>query len=92
MKPINDFELIHHGCMYSDYFQGCGVCGTEFTDVATGIGDNLTEAIDDCLEQLAERWNVENMETRIVEKYGEIPEVAPPENFDSHHYISIRVR
>ena len=90
MKPINDFELIHHGMMYSDYFQGCGT--STYQDIATGIGDNLTEAIDDCLEQLAERWNVENMEARIVEKYGEIPEVAPPENFDCHHYVSIRVR
>ena len=90
MKPIKDFEVIHHGMMYSDYFQGCGT--STYQDVATGIGDNLTEAIDDCLEQLAERWNTENMETRIVEKYGTIPEVEQPENVDCHHYVSIRVR
>ena len=90
MKKINDFEVIDHGCMYSDYFQGCGVCGTEFTDVATGIGSDLNEAINDALEQLVE-WETEGMETRIVEKYGEIPEVEEPENFDCHYFVSIRV-
>lgn len=50
MKTIKDFEVLHHGCMYSDYFQGCGVSYTAFDDVATGIGSDLTEAIDDCIE------------------------------------------
>lgn len=88
---IKDFEVIEHGCMYSDYFQGCGTSYTEYEDVATGIGSNLNEAIDDALEQLAQGdWETEGMETRIVEKYGKIPEVEEPEE-DCHYYVSIRV-
>lgn len=91
MKPINDFELIHHGMMFSDYFQGCGT--SIYQDVATGIGADLNEAIDDALEQLAQSdWETEGMESRILKKYGKMPEVEEPENFDCHHYVSIRVR
>ncbi len=27
-------EIINHGVMYSDYFQGCGLAFTDFTHVA----------------------------------------------------------
>ncbi len=52
-KRIEAFEVIDHGIEHSQYFQGCGVSHTRYTDVATGIGDTPSEALDDALEQLA---------------------------------------
>lgn len=52
-KKILEFEIVDHGVEHSDYFQGCGVAFTKFSDVATGIGDSLQEALEDAAEQLA---------------------------------------
>jgi len=61
MKTIKAYEIIHHGVEYPQYFQGCGVSGTEYTDVATGIGDSEHEALDDALGQLASNgWDIES--------------------------------
>ena len=66
-KRIVEFELVDHGIEHEQYFQGCGVSFTQFEDVATGIGDNPAEAIDDALECLAQMdWDVDGMETRIL--------------------------
>ena len=60
MKAIKAYEIIDHGVEHSSYFQGCGTSFTEFSDVATGIGDNAAEALEECLEQLAQGcWIVE---------------------------------
>ena len=70
-KRIGEFELIDHGIEHSQYFQGCGVAFTRFANVATGIGDNPAEAIDDCLEQVAQAgFDTEGMEARILEQEG----------------------
>ncbi len=54
------FEIVDHGIEGSQYFQGCGTAFTDYTDVATGIGDNYQEALDDALESLAQSgWNVD---------------------------------
>jgi len=61
MKRITEYEIINHGVQHSDYFQGCGTCHTEFTDVATGIGVSEREALDDALEMLAQaNWDTES--------------------------------
>lgn len=52
---ITDHEVIRHGKMASDYFQGCGVALTHYTHVATGIGSDDDEALEDAIEQLAEQ-------------------------------------
>ena len=71
MKPIVEFELIDHGIEHSQYFQGCGVAFTKFANVVTGIGDNPAEAIDDCLDQIAQAgFDTEGMEKRIMEQKG----------------------
>jgi hypothetical protein len=49
---ITDYEILSHGCMYPDYFQGCGVYGTNFEYVQTGAGCSEKEAFDDALEQI----------------------------------------
>ncbi len=48
------YQLINHGIDHSQYFQGCGVSFTSFEDCATGCGDNFAEALDDCLESIAQ--------------------------------------
>ena len=52
--PDDYFEIIGHGVCHSQYFQGCGVSGTHFDNVATGVGDSPGEAIDDALETMAQ--------------------------------------
>ena len=63
MKPITCFEIVDHGIDNAQYFQGCGVSRTKFTDVATGCGDTPSEALADALEQLATcGWDVARVE------------------------------
>ena len=69
-------EIINHGVMYSDYFQGCGIAFTDYTHAATGIGSSEREAFDDALEQLAQQDGLEGVdwdavEAMAIEQYGE---------------------
>lgn len=50
---ILTYEIINHGVEHPDYFQGCGVANTEYTDVVTGIGHSPYTAMEDALETLA---------------------------------------
>lgn len=70
MRKIESCELVDHGIEGSQYFRGCGVAYTPYTDVVTGIGDNPAEAIEDCLEQIAMGHDVDtdDLETRIKEE------------------------
>lgn len=73
MQTVIDYELIDHGIDNSQYFQGCGTDYTSFDYVATGIGDTPADAIDDCLEQIAQRangWDCEELQARILEDEG----------------------
>lgn len=98
MKTIGEFELVDHGIEYFQYFQGCGTTFADFENVATGIGNNPAEAIDDCLEQIAQcGFDTEGMETRIMEqkdpvRIPTIPNVFHyfPDNDDCYYHISIR--
>ena len=63
MKTITCFEIVDHGIDHAQYFQGCGLSRTKFTDCATGCGDNPREALDDALETLAQDgWDVSKVE------------------------------
>ena len=93
---INAFEVIDHGIEHSQYFQGCGV--TSFEIVVTGIGDNPAEAIDDCLEQMAQAgFETEGMETRIMAQEGweALPTTPDVQTIygsieDIYYHVSIR--
>jgi len=94
---ISDFEVVAHGIDTEDYFQGCGVSYTPYSDVVTGIGDNPSEAVDDCLEQIAMNGvDVEDMEGRIckeceIETLPTRPRVSSQQAIaDCHYYVSIR--
>ncbi len=100
MRSIGEFELINHGMEHSQYFQGCGIAFTRWGNVITGIGNNPAEAIDGCLEQIAQaEFDAEGMETRIMaqEGWGELPtfpsvleEYGAEEECEIHYHVSIR--
>ena len=102
MKAINEYEIINHGIEHSDYFQGCGVSCTEFTAVATGIGNSEKEALDDAMAQLAQMdWETSSSDlqndydsaddtdvvTPIVEEYGNGEDYENP-----WVHVSVRVK
>ncbi len=95
MRTIVDFEIVDHGIENEQYFQGCGISYTSFSNVATGIGDNPAEAIDDCLEQIAVNGtDTEGMEERILADIGKrrMPRrpVVSRKSEECHYYVSIR--
>lgn len=51
MKTL-EFEIIDHGHDGEQYFPGCEVAFSRFTDVATGIGTSAKEAAEDAMEQM----------------------------------------
>ena len=67
------YELLDHGVENHQYFQGCGVSCTPWNAVATGCGEDFGEALDDCLEQIAQSDNppdVEELEAQIKADEG----------------------
>jgi hypothetical protein len=90
MTPT-DYEIVVHGIEHEQHFQGCGVSGTSYTAVFTGIGDNPSEALDDALEQAAmSGWDVDANAKLRREKLPRSPRV--PEDFhDCHYYVSVRL-
>jgi hypothetical protein len=87
-KNVEDYEIIVHGVMNSQYFQGCGISYTSYTDVSTGIGSSKYEACEDALEQLAQNnWNVEGIKNNLSEKI-----IVPEDSEDVWCYVSIRVK
>ncbi len=76
-----EFEILNHGIDNPQYFQGCGVYGTEFEHIATGCGESELEALDDALEQIAQTAPdrfTERLELAILEQYGKPSEDQIP--------------
>jgi hypothetical protein len=97
-NEIGEFEVIDHGIELSRCFQGCGIAFTSFENVATGIGSNPAEAVDDCLGQVAQAgFDTEGMETRIMEQegWGALPTTPDVQAIygnieDIYYHVSIR--
>jgi hypothetical protein len=104
-RPRIDFEVIDHGIEHSQYFQGCGVSHSRFTDVATGIGYSAHEAGQDALECA---WFGEGIDPEECDGWKELEEtlaglpgdVLPgleaehqsDEGSEVWHHVSIRWR
>lgn len=81
---VMKFSCRDHGIDNPSYFQGCGTSFTEYAECATGVGDNPREALEDALEQIAQRGgpegqniDIENLKQRILRdenKGREFPE------------------
>lgn len=90
-KKIEAFEVIDHGIDYPDYFPGCGTSGTEYSESATGTGNDANEALSDALDSLAQNgWDVpDSLHAEMcTELYGE----AVVNDEDSYYYVSVMVR
>jgi hypothetical protein len=51
---VADFEVLDHGEDGSQYFPGCGVYGSRFAHVTTGMGDTAADALEEALELMAQ--------------------------------------
>ena len=89
------FQVIDHGIDHEQYFPGCGVAFTRYTDAATGIGDSPREAAEDALDQIvlmlspeeARQFGpVEEACATLSDSDAEMLECSE----DHHHYVSIR--
>ncbi len=71
---LADFTIESLGVKYPDYFQGYGLGpSSEYTGCCNGIGNTEFEALEDCLEQLAQSGSIDlddGTEKRIREEYG----------------------
>lgn len=90
MKTTN-YEIISHGCMYPDYFQGCGTSYTNFERVVTGAGCSEKEAFEDALDLIAS----DGVEVSAdLKSEGESADTDTSEcegdDNENHCYVSIR--
>lgn len=89
---LSEYEIIDHGMEHSQYFEGCGVYGTRFTHVWTGIGDSCKEAYNDALDQMFmdDREAAEKMPKRPV---GVRARPKVPAHWDDINWlVTIRAR
>ena len=87
------YEIINHGYNHSQYFQGCGTCGTSFDCAVTGCGMNAKEAYEDAVEQIAMQGHKINLPTRprgINAKDKVHARLAKEEYNEFYFYVSIR--
>jgi acetate kinase len=92
---LKGIEVIDHGIQYAQYFQGCGVAFTDFTHVATGIGTNSREAIEDAIEQLVMSGiEFDSEDTSYLETEIKLlgPDEAPEDAEEAYYYVSVRVK
>jgi len=85
-----EYEILNHGWDHSQYFSGCGVAFTNYTDVVTGIGDNAKEAYEDALEQMAMSGvSIDSMPKRPsgIRVRDKVPHDA---NVECYWFVSIR--
>jgi len=72
---LADFVVEDLGVEYSDYFRGYGPGpGSKYSNYTYGIGDTEEEALEDCMEMMAQsaEFNfTEDVERRIREAYGD---------------------
>lgn len=95
-QPI-DYQLIDHGIDGSQYFQGCGVSGTDYANVQTGCGMTPAEAIEDALEGIASsgvNLNTDKLEEQILSdngwKHFPLRPKVSAKSEDMFYYVSIR--
>jgi len=73
---LGDFSVEALGVEYPDYFQGYGLGPSSKFDFCTyGIGDTEAEALDDCMEMMAQTGNFDfddRAEKRIRAAYGDV--------------------
>ena len=72
---LADFSVVALGVESPSYFQGFGTSFTEFDHCTYGIGYTEAEALDDCIEMMAQSGNfdfTEECEKAIRAEYGKV--------------------
>lgn len=90
---MSKYEIIDHGYMYPDYFQGCGTAFTDFDSCVTGCGNSAKEAYEDAVElvyqsedsKVAERLHLPKRPRGI-----RLSDKVPARYEESYWYVSIR--
>lgn len=88
------YEIINHGYDHSQYFQGCGTFGTNFSHCVTGCGNNAKEAYEDAAEQVSQmfedayKWLPKK--PRGINAKDKVPARIQFEDSELCWYVSIR--
>lgn len=72
VTEVTDWELVDLGVEHPDYFQGFGCSLTRYENCCYGIGSDANEALDDCLENMAQQTtdcDIEGLEKRIRQEF-----------------------
>lgn len=95
-KCIRAYEIINHGMEHLQFFLGCGVIFTEFTEAFTGVGVNAKEAYESAVESLAmSGYDVSKLPTRPrgIRSSDKVPAAYLKQNDNEiYWHVSIRVR
>lgn len=89
------YEIIDHGYMLPDYFQGCGVAYTEYTGSVTGIGDSAKAAYEDAVEMVYQFEPTAKANSLKLPKRPagfRLRDKVPAHCEDAYWYVSIRYR
>lgn len=94
MKKVKTFEVVDLGIHHEQYFQGFGCSFADSSNEAWGIGDSVAEALDDCLEMIAQSGDVdvEDLAARILKREGKpsTDSISLIRIEDFYQYIGIR--
>lgn len=98
---VTEFEILDHGLEHPDYFQGCGVSYTQFTEVYTGHGQTPYDAANAVLDMLCcdnevsdgllremEKSCAELEDEDALEEQGRLI----PEDSEAVYMVSIRIK
>jgi hypothetical protein len=103
-KPVAEYEVIDHGIMAPDFFQGCGVSHTNFDVCFTGNGNTAYDALDDATEGAAQDgWDIRRIKNEFDPNSPDdvdaaVREANPDmdeddiEASDIYYYVSLRIR
>jgi len=89
MFRITDYEIINHGITSAYYFRGCGAAYSSYSEVVTGIGNDSQEALEDCLEQIAQSGDYD---LSMLEKEVCSMPTESDRNPDKYEYCHVSVR
>ena len=96
-RMVTQWEVEDCGVQSSDYFQGRGTSGTEWEDVAVGIGVSPREAFSDALESLSQSgWDFSNADmekdrSKLSDKTPDELDDGGDEDSDNNSFCHVAV-
>jgi len=88
---VSEYHIESHGLDHPQYFEGVGIVGTCWDDVAVGCGDTEAAAYEDARESLAQRdWDVSSLPS--ASDAGMDAEEVAPKDSEWWYYVAVYVR